>query len=172
MKYEPLSIHSKESNTPSKLTPTISSYFNRLFTKLSLIIIESKNQLNDSFKSLESCPKELYVNFCLKFCESYNYFAISQILVLYLHQEFNCSDIEAGTIYGTWGLCITFWGILTSSINDILGVRRSLLIGFTISFFATFAIAFARSKTFLLVMLFGILPLGTSMGIPMLTVGK
>ena len=38
-----------------------------------------------SFRSLESCPKELYINFFLKFFESYSYFAISQILVLYLH---------------------------------------------------------------------------------------
>lgn len=38
-----------------------------------------------SFKSLESCPKELYINFVLKFFESYSYFAISQILVIYLH---------------------------------------------------------------------------------------
>ena len=38
-----------------------------------------------SFQSLESCPKELYINFVLKFFESYSYFAISQILVIYLH---------------------------------------------------------------------------------------
>jgi hypothetical protein len=38
-----------------------------------------------SFQSLESCPKELYINFVLKFFESYSYFAISQILVIFLH---------------------------------------------------------------------------------------
>lgn len=41
--------------------------------------------LRESFRSLEDCPNELYINFVLKFFESYSYFAISQILVLYLH---------------------------------------------------------------------------------------
>jgi dipeptide/tripeptide permease len=53
-------------------------------------------ELKRNFKTLDTCPPELWINFILKFCESYNYFAISQILVLYLHTEFNVSDIEAG----------------------------------------------------------------------------
>jgi hypothetical protein len=57
--------------------------------------------LKDSFRSLDSCPRELWVNFILKFFESYSYFAISQILVIYLHTEFGVGDIEAGTAYGT-----------------------------------------------------------------------
>ena len=44
------------------------------------------NTLSRSFKSLENCPRELYINFVLKFFECYSYFAMSQILVLYLHQ--------------------------------------------------------------------------------------
>jgi dipeptide/tripeptide permease len=38
--------------------------------------------------------------FALKFLESYSYFALSQILVLYLHEEFGVSDVEAGMVYG------------------------------------------------------------------------
>lgn len=53
-------------------------------------------QFRVSLKSLDSCPRELYVNFGLKFCESYNYFAISQVLVIYLHEEFGLSDMAAG----------------------------------------------------------------------------
>ena len=53
---------------------TVSSYPNHLVSTL-----------RASFKSLEHCPRELYINFVLKFFESYSYFAISQILVIYLH---------------------------------------------------------------------------------------
>ncbi len=76
------------------------------------------NQIKLSIASLKTCPKELYVNYCLKFCESYNYFALSQVLVIYLHTEFGLSDIQAGASYGLWGASITFWGLLTSYIND------------------------------------------------------
>ena len=44
-----------------------------------------------NFSALNSCPRELSVLFLLKFCESYGYFALSQILVIYLHQEFGLS---------------------------------------------------------------------------------
>lgn len=128
-------------------------------------------QFSNNFKSLESCPRELYINFGLKFLESYNYFAISQILVIYLHDEFGASDLEAGTAYGLWGASITFWGLVASWINDNLGVRRSLLIGFCFSFFSTMMLALARKKILVYFILFFFYPIGTSMGIPMLTVG-
>jgi proton-dependent oligopeptide transporter, POT family len=44
--------------------------------------------------------RDLYFVFVLKFLESYGYFALSQVLVIYLHDEFGASDIQAGAIYG------------------------------------------------------------------------
>ena len=134
-------------------------------------ICQSCNTISSKLKTLSSCPRELYVNFVLKFLESYSYFTVSQILVLYLHEEFGTSDIEAGTAYGCWGLSITFWGIIASSFNDLLGVRNSLMVGFSISTIATAILATVRDKQFLYLTLFCFYPLGTAMGIPMLTVG-
>lgn len=121
--------------------------------------------------SLKDSPRELYINFILKFLESYSYFAVSQILVIYVHTEFGFSDMQAGSMYGLWGISITFWGLCASAFNDILGVRKSLLIGFSISVFATLSLSLITSRTALFLILFGIYPIGTAMGIPMLTVG-
>lgn len=55
-------------------------------------------------------------------------------------------------------------------LNDNLGVRKSLMLGFCISACASTMIACARSMEFLLVVLFFVYPLGLSMGIPMLNV--
>ena len=92
----------------------------------SLFVSASKSVLN-GFQSLEGSARELYISFALKLFASYGYFALSQILVIYLHNEFGATDIEAGTIYGSWGLCITIWGLLTAYINDRLGVRRFIV---------------------------------------------
>lgn len=159
----------------------------------SLFVSASKSVLN-GFQSLEGSARELYISFVLKLFTSYGYFALSQILVIYLHNEFGATDIEAGAIYGSWGLCITIWGLLTAYINDRLGVRRfivycilktqyiyrmllinqmtfrSLLIGFGISALASVVLAFARSKETVYWTLFVPLSLGNCMGIPMLTV--
>ena len=51
--------------------------------------------------SLLYSDRDLYFVFVLKFLESYGYFALSQILVIYLHDEFGATDIQAGAIYGT-----------------------------------------------------------------------
>jgi len=126
--------------------------------------------MKESFDSLKPCPKEIYISFFLHFCETFCYFSLSQILVIYLHTEFGTSDTEAGSAYGLWGAAITFAGLTTGVINDRLGVRNSLLIGFTISFFASFILATTTSKTLLYMTLFGFLPFGNSIGIPMLTV--
>ena len=125
----------------------------------------------------------------MKFCESYGYFALSQILVIYLHNEFGLSDIQAGAIYGIWGLCITFWGISLSWFNDNLGeyyfvpminittlsidlgVRKSLILGFSISAVASVTLTVSSSRWTMYFVLFGLLPIGNCMGMPMLTVG-
>ncbi|KAJ1433376.1 major facilitator superfamily domain-containing protein [Ochromonadaceae sp. CCMP2298] len=125
----------------------------------------------EQFRSLESCPRELWINFVLKFCESYCYFAISQILVLYLHEEFGLTDVRAGATYGMWGASITFWGLAISWLNDRFGVRSSLLLGFSISAISSIFLATATSATTIYLILFCIMPVGTAMGIPMLTVG-
>lgn len=129
------------------------------------------NTILQNFRKLENSPRELYINFVLKFCESYNYFSISQILVIFLHVSFQYSDLQAGATYGFWGMCITLWGLATSTVNDRLGVRNSLLFGFFLSAIATFMLAFTTSSSFLQVILFVFLPLGNSMGMPMLSVG-
>lgn len=127
--------------------------------------------MKDSFASLKNSPRELYVNFFLNFCDSYSYFALSQILVVYLHNSFGASDLEAGAAYGMWGASITFWGFVMGCFNDRLGIRRALLIGFTISLLSNFILAMTTSKNVFLFVLLCLLPIGNCMGIPMLTVG-
>ena len=108
--------------------------------------------------------------FSLKFLESYAYFALSQVLVIYLHDEFGASDFEAGTAYGMFGAAITGWGLCLSWVNDNLGVRKSLLVGFTISAFSSTIVACATSKILLYLTIFALYPIGFAMGIPMLSV--
>lgn len=129
-----------------------------------------RNDVISSVASFKQFPHDLYIIFLLKFFESYCYFALSQILVIYLHDEFGASDLEAGAVYGMWGAAITLWGLLVSWINDNLGVKKSLLCGFSITFVSTIILACTTSKILLYVVIFAFFPIGTSMGIPMLTV--
>ena len=59
---------------------------------------------------------------------------------------------------------------MISWVNDNLGVKKSLIIGFTISAISSIIVENTTSKTILYITIFAIYPFGTSMGIPMLTV--
>lgn len=69
-----------------------------------------------------------------------------------------------------WGAVITLTGILTSWVNDSLGVRKATLCGFFLSFISFMVLALTESLDAVYAMIFFLLPLGESMGIPMLTV--
>jgi dipeptide/tripeptide permease len=107
----------------------------------------------------------------VKIVDSFAYFALSQIIIIYLHDEFGLTDIQAGAVYGFWGAAVLLWGLATSFINDNIGVRTALLIGYVISFITLLVMAVTTSLAGILVCMFIFLPLGNSMGIPMLTIG-
>lgn len=129
------------------------------------------NTCTASLHSLKGSPKELYITFFLKVCDSFAYFCISQIIIIYLRDEFGLDDVQAGACYGGWGAAITFWGLVTSFWNDTIGVRRSLLIGYSMLIATLVAISMTTSLTLMLLCLFVFMPLANSMGIPMLTIG-
>lgn len=60
---------------------------------------------------------------------------------------------------------------MISWLNDNFGVRNSLLMGFTISLISSLLLATATSINTIYAVLFCLMPMGTAMGIPMLTVG-
>ncbi|OEU17841.1 MFS general substrate transporter [Fragilariopsis cylindrus CCMP1102] len=130
-----------------------------------------KLKLLDGFTSLQNSPSELYKVYFLKFLDSYSYFSFSIILTLFLSDHFDYTDIEAGTIYGVWGMMITVYGFLTGFIVDNLGVSKSLKIGYGLSLIARIGILFCISKWWLLFHLYFTLPLGNCMGIPVLMTG-
>jgi hypothetical protein len=37
-------------------------------------------------------------------------------------------DVEAGLVYGMWGLAITLWGVATAWINDNLGILQHYVV--------------------------------------------
>jgi MFS family permease len=149
----------------------------------------------------------------LKFCESLSYFMTSQILVIFLHYEFDLDDEHAGFVvisvpqlyspmlsghlpahlclypamhshhhllmpdlspcrlqYGTWGLAISTMGLLLAPFNDALGVRKSMMLGFTVSALSYTCLAATFTLDGVFFLLFVSLPIGSCLGIPMLTI--
>jgi dipeptide/tripeptide permease len=125
--------------------------------------------LRDGFNSLHGSPSELWKAYAMKLLASFSYFSLSLSFTLFLSDDFGFSDVEAGTIYGAWGALISIYGIFTGFLVDRMGVAQSLRLGFLITTIARLFIFLTTSRTVLLVMVLVVLPIGNSLGIPVLT---
>jgi len=124
------------------------------------------------FAVLKEARRELWVIYALKFLESYAYFSMSMNFVLYLSSErFSYSDLEAGTYFGLWGVLINVYGIITGPLIDIVGVKWAMLLGSFLSLIGRLMFAFATDRWHLVVSTCLLMPLGMSMGIPVMTIG-
>eukprot|EP00300_Choanocystis_sp_HF-7_P010459 c16958_g1_i2.p3 GENE.c16958_g1_i2~~c16958_g1_i2.p3 ORF type:complete len:285 (+),score=62.97 c16958_g1_i2:2048-2902(+) len=115
-----------------------------------------------SFKSLYGSPKEIWIVFALVMLDSFSYFGISFILVLFLSSDIGYSDQDAGWIYGVFGMVISVYSIVLGCAVDVLGVRWTLLVGHTLMLISRAIITFTHSREVLLLMLFFVLPMGSA----------
>lgn len=121
-------------------------------------------------------PFRLYTNngrsrYVIKWLTSYSYFVTSLILTVFLSEEFGLSDSSAGFHYGLFGTLITIYGFFMGFVIDNLGVRLSLLLGGALMLVARMVLALTKDVFIMRLMLFGALPIGEALGIPVLTLG-
>ena len=82
----------------------------------------------DDARGLMKAPRELWIIYAVKLIESVSYFAVVNVLVLYLHDDLRFSDEWAGTIFGTWGTLIALLTFVAGFVADAMGQRKALLI--------------------------------------------
>lgn len=62
----------------------------------------------------------------MKVLESYSYFSMSLIYVVFLTDTFGVGDVAAGGSYGLWGMLTVAWGVLLGPVIDSLGTTALL----------------------------------------------
>lgn len=100
--------------------------------------------LRQDVRALGGSPRELWLLFGVKFLESVAYFALTNLLILYLSEDLGYGDVEAGDIYGTWTTAISVMTFFAGIVADAIGIRTALwlsvascLVGRTILGFTT-----------------------------------
>ena len=84
-----------------------------------------------NLRGLLQAPKELWLLYAVKLVESVAYFAVVNVLILFLHDDLRLSDRWSGTVYGTWGTLISLATFVSGFVADVMGLRRALLLGAT-----------------------------------------
>lgn len=123
-----------------------------------------------SFIDLLHGPFELWVVFALKVLVSFSYFALFNVLTLYLTEDFRVSDSSAGWIYGAHGMIAGVFSIFGGLTADKLGVRWTLVIGSASLAFGYGLIAWTQSLYVFLAALLMLKPMGSALCMPALTI--
>ena len=85
------------------------------------------------FTVLRSAPRELWVIYGAYILENLAYkVGAASVLTLWLSSDLGFSDESAGAIIATWSVILTLITVVTGSLVDALGIRRTFLLGFWI----------------------------------------
>ncbi|EKX54645.1 hypothetical protein GUITHDRAFT_159147 [Guillardia theta CCMP2712] len=121
------------------------------------------------FASLRSAPRDLWYIYVLKFLESYSYFSMAVVCTIFLSDEFGLNDAQAGFAYGLMGTFSSVYGFVIGFVVDKIGIRRSLLLGCSLSLIGRCTLTFCQSPILLAVIMYIFLPAGHCLCIPVMT---
>jgi hypothetical protein len=97
-------------------------------------------------RRLETSPRELYTIFIMIMCTAFTYNTMANIMTVFASAEYGYDDIETAEIYGTWGLMSALWAMLLGPLIDVIGVRMSGVIGFSVYAVARMLVVFVDDK--------------------------
>lgn len=81
----------------------------------------------DDLRDLARGPFALWLIYLIKFLESVAYFAIYNVLTVYLTEDLGYGDKAAGTIAGSWLTAVSLVMFFSGFVADSLGIRKAML---------------------------------------------
>jgi MFS family permease len=78
---------------------------------------------------LEGAPRDLWCTFGLKFFSVVAYKILNVALIAWLAQDLGMGKAAAFSVIGAWGMTMTIATLLSGSLTDAIGIRRTLLFG-------------------------------------------
>jgi len=108
--------------------------------------------------------------FAYNLLESTAYFLFSLNFTLYLSAVRGYSDVEAGSIYGTFGLAIGLVGAVGGPVIDRLGIERSIWLGSVITLTGRALFAGSETRAGALIGLFVLQSIGLTLVLPSLSI--
>ena len=89
--------------------------------------------LADDLRAFFHCPRELLLVYVATFFEYVGVFSFLVTLPLWLSSDFGMSDKQAGFWAATFSTLVTLFVFLMGSIADAVGVRKTLLLSFSLA---------------------------------------
>jgi len=128
---------------------------------------ESKKGLSaffEKFLCLRTAPRELWIIYFAYILENLAYkLSSGQMLPLWLKHDLGFSDTDKGLTIGIWSALMTLVMVLVGSLTDVLGIRRTFLLGFLICLLARIGMLAQAAPWMALT--FGLFPLAAGLAL-------
>lgn len=95
-------------------------------------------RLREDLGRLRRSPRELWLIFGIKFLESVAYFAIYNLLNVYLSEDLGYSDQSAGVITSVWLTGVSVIMFFSGFVADSMGIRKAMI-------YAVFSVLIGRA---------------------------
>jgi MFS family permease len=106
---------------------------------------EKETTLREDLRALLDCPRELWLIYAATFLEYLGVYSFLATLPLWLSTDFGMDDKRAGWWAATFSTLLTLFVFTVGSIADAVGVRRTLIISFSLAAVTRLAMALAPS---------------------------
>jgi len=85
------------------------------------------------FLCLRTAPRELWIIYIAYILENLAYkVGAASVLPLWLSSDLGFNDVKAGAMVVGWSAIMTFITLFIGSLTDVMGIRRTFLLGFVI----------------------------------------
>lgn len=104
---------------------------------------------------------------------AFTYFTLASFFVAHVEFEYGYTDSQSTKLFGVWGCMISFFSLLTGPLIDYVGVRKAIVVGALLLVVGLTMFAFAFTSNWLfIVAVFGFVPAGIALGLPVCDVGS
>ena len=102
-----------------------------------------KGTLKDDLRALLESPRELWLVYAVTFLEYVGVYSFLLTLALWLTSDQGMDDKKAGWWAATFSTLITLFLFLVGSLADAIGVRKTLILSFSLAALTRFAMSLA-----------------------------
>lgn len=124
--------------------------------------------LKQDLEELGRSPREVWVVYVLQLIDSIGFFAVYNVLSVYLAEDLKFGDVSGGSLAGTWLTVVAVMVFVAGVVADSLGTRRALLLAFASALIGRLAMTFSTSRPIAIAGLF-IAAWGTASSMPTMT---
>jgi MFS family permease len=116
-----------------------------------------------------SAPRELWIVYLAYILENLAYkVGAAGVLPLWLSSDLGFGDVQAGAMIATWSAVMTLITVMVGSLTDVLGIRRTFLLGFAVCLVARTVMTFSVARWVVLPGGFYLQALGIALLVPVM----